>query len=329
MKYKLFYQDQFPTTAICGPQQTSVIRTAKHMLAQSLQGTADARTILESTDSNRSIIQTSASPLKTCYTPFGFTQNTPTQRLPALFNGELLDVIATGYLLGNGHRTYSPVLMRFLSADRLSPFSLGGINAYAYCANDPINFSDPSGNVKSLATLAADTLKRFEIKPKDQFTLKLLNKYSSHAEPNPILEIVTEKEYLEMEYMTSSQLAIHANPSELKRNLASAISKRNARRYIENGGKFPLAMLREDRNRADLALARVKNKNVAFSTNMLKSVGGQTVKLPQDQKLAAATARAFASEAEHSFANLHTLATPPFQICRSDWIEHFYEIRKT
>lgn len=40
---------------------------------------------------------------------------------------------------------YSPVMMRFVSSDRLSPFGKGGINAYAYCLNDPINCTDPSG----------------------------------------------------------------------------------------------------------------------------------------------------------------------------------------
>lgn len=47
--------------------------------------------------------------------------------------------------LGNGHRVYNPVLMRFHSPDSLSPFGRGGRNAYAYCAGDPINHADPSG----------------------------------------------------------------------------------------------------------------------------------------------------------------------------------------
>jgi len=35
--------------------------------------------------------------------------------------------------------------MRFLSADNLSPFGQGGLNSYAYCAGNPINYIDPSG----------------------------------------------------------------------------------------------------------------------------------------------------------------------------------------
>ncbi|HBK50892.1 RHS repeat-associated core domain-containing protein [Pseudomonas putida] len=63
------------------------------------------------------------------------------------FVGQWFDPVVQGYLLGNGHRLYSPAIMRFLSPDRLSPFGAGGINAYAYCSGDPVNFHDPSGQV--------------------------------------------------------------------------------------------------------------------------------------------------------------------------------------
>ena len=49
------------------------------------------------------------------------------------------------YHLGHGRRVYNPVLRRFHEADSLSPFAAGGLNAYAYCAGDPINYRDPSG----------------------------------------------------------------------------------------------------------------------------------------------------------------------------------------
>ena len=35
--------------------------------------------------------------------------------------------------------------MRFYSPDSLSPFDAGGLNSYAYCSGDPLNYSDPSG----------------------------------------------------------------------------------------------------------------------------------------------------------------------------------------
>ncbi|ATP44562.1 hypothetical protein CR511_11070 [Pseudomonas putida] len=61
------------------------------------------------------------------------------------FNGEFVFTPSGLYHLGNGHRIYNPRLMRFISADALSPFRQGGINCYAYCLNDPVNSQDPSG----------------------------------------------------------------------------------------------------------------------------------------------------------------------------------------
>lgn len=66
------------------------------------------------------------------------------------FNGELPDPLTGHYLLGNGYRAFNPVLMRFNSPDNLSPFGKGGVNAYAYCAGNPINWADPTGHTPIL-----------------------------------------------------------------------------------------------------------------------------------------------------------------------------------
>ncbi|KJR30094.1 RHS repeat-associated core domain-containing protein [Vibrio sp. S234-5] len=63
------------------------------------------------------------------------------------FNGEWLDPVLEGYHLGQGYRVYQPKLMRFNAPDSLAPFSEGVHNAYIYCHNDPINFTDPSGHL--------------------------------------------------------------------------------------------------------------------------------------------------------------------------------------
>lgn len=69
-------------------------------------------------------------------------------RAPYLrFNGQCLELAFGYYLLGKGYRGYHPVLMRFNSPDSYCPFGPGGLNAYTYCAGDPVNRSDPSGHV--------------------------------------------------------------------------------------------------------------------------------------------------------------------------------------
>lgn len=77
------------------------------------------------------------------YGPYGYQSARPTTVLG--FNAAWFDPVSQTYQLGNGHRSYHPQLRRFISADVLSPFGLGGVNAYAYCSNDPINRYDPSG----------------------------------------------------------------------------------------------------------------------------------------------------------------------------------------
>jgi RHS repeat-associated protein len=86
----------------------------------------------------------------TAYTPYGdhWPMLTPSTSLG--FTGQYREPTLSVYILGNGYRTYAPRLLRFMSPDNLSPFDKGGINAYAYCAADPINFRDPSGHTGSL-----------------------------------------------------------------------------------------------------------------------------------------------------------------------------------
>ncbi|WP_370526443.1 RHS repeat-associated core domain-containing protein [Pantoea sp. Ap-967] len=83
-------------------------------------------------------------PIK-AYTAYGFQHGHNSIRFLSSFNGEVWYSEFCGYLLGNGHRVFSPVRMRFNSSDSASPFAKGGINSYAYCGGDPLNFTDPTG----------------------------------------------------------------------------------------------------------------------------------------------------------------------------------------
>ncbi|MNF88979.1 hypothetical protein D3C84_714840 [compost metagenome] len=69
------------------------------------------------------------------------------------FNGELREPHTGWYMLGNGYRAYNPVLMRFHSPDKLSPFGAGGLNTYMYCVGDPVNYRDPTGHFAILPIL--------------------------------------------------------------------------------------------------------------------------------------------------------------------------------
>ncbi|WP_144170214.1 RHS repeat-associated core domain-containing protein [Pseudomonas sp. Kh13] len=85
------------------------------------------------------------------YTPHGVINVAVAAGLA--FCGQYRDPVTGNYPLGNGHRFYSPTLMRFLSPDSLSPFGRGGINVYAYCGGEPVNRHDPTGQVFETAAL--------------------------------------------------------------------------------------------------------------------------------------------------------------------------------
>lgn len=78
------------------------------------------------------------------YTPYGLA---PNRESLTGFVGQMRSLVPEGYFLGNGYRFYNTILMRFNSPDELSPFEAGGLNAYAYCAGDPVNRTDPSGRM--------------------------------------------------------------------------------------------------------------------------------------------------------------------------------------
>ncbi|QZA53249.1 MULTISPECIES: RHS repeat-associated core domain-containing protein [Pseudomonas] len=77
------------------------------------------------------------------YPPYGALSAATGPRLA--YCGQLRETLTGAYYLGNGHRSYTPRLMRFISPDALSPFAKGGVNAYAYCTGDPINYQDRTG----------------------------------------------------------------------------------------------------------------------------------------------------------------------------------------
>lgn len=136
-----FYRSDRLATQIQGAEQRSFVHHDNQLLAQHAVVGKLASTALTATDSQASVLHANNTAI--AYSPYGHRARI--EGLPG-FNGEQPDPVTGHYLLGNGYRAYNPTLMRFNSPDNLSPFDKGGLNAYAYCAGDPVNCRDPSGH---------------------------------------------------------------------------------------------------------------------------------------------------------------------------------------
>ncbi len=144
-----FYQKNRLAIEIQGDVQRRLVQHEAVLLAQKQRAQGEASTNMLATDQHRSVLQrllgTGLESL--AYTPYGHHPVESDQTFVPGFNGEPCDPVTGHYLLGNGYRAFNPVLMRFNSPDSLSPFDEGGLNAYAYCQGDPVNFDDPTGHI--------------------------------------------------------------------------------------------------------------------------------------------------------------------------------------
>lgn len=143
-----FYQGDQLYLELGAEQSRTLLRTVHGPLAQIQQLNGQASVGLLSTDRQGSVLslQNGRQRFKFVYSAFG---STPIKVLSLLgFNQQQQDSTTGCYLLGNGYRVYNPFIMRFNSPDNISPFGEGGINAYAYCGGDPVNWVDPSGHTR-------------------------------------------------------------------------------------------------------------------------------------------------------------------------------------
>lgn len=146
----LFYNQTRLATEIEGERKSCLFEYDAQPLALQQDG---ATSTLLATDMQTSVLHSvSADGTQEAhaYTPFGHQSGLKTLPGVSAFNGERPDPVTGHYLLGQGYRAYNPVLMRFNSTDSLSPFGEGGINAYAYCNNDPTNKVDPTGHIPNI-----------------------------------------------------------------------------------------------------------------------------------------------------------------------------------
>ena len=143
-----FYNTARMATEIQGTVQHSVFQSGDVLLAQTRREGAQMDCTLLATDFQRSVLH-GVSPDKVEPIAYNVYGHRPAHigLLSVLgFNGERPDPVTGHYLLGNGYRAFNPVLMRFNSPDSWSPFGEGGINAYAYCDNEPMMRQDPTGH---------------------------------------------------------------------------------------------------------------------------------------------------------------------------------------
>jgi RHS repeat-associated protein len=144
-----FYSKNRLTSEIQGSVRRSIFQHDDQLLAQQQRKDETSETALLATDQQRSVLQAlDAAPAH----PFAYTAYGHRPRENGLlsllgFNGERPDAGTGHYLLGNGYRAFNPVLMRFNSPDSLSPFGKGGLNPYAYCLGDPVNYEDLTGHI--------------------------------------------------------------------------------------------------------------------------------------------------------------------------------------
>lgn len=142
-----FYCKSRLATEVQGAVHTSVFQHKDQLLAQQqCQGTQVDISLL-ATDQQRSVLNAlgATRPHPLAYSPYGHRPLGSGLLSLLGFNGERPDPLTGHYLLGNGYRAFNPVLMRFNNPDSWSPFGDGGLNAYAYCAGDPVNRVDPNG----------------------------------------------------------------------------------------------------------------------------------------------------------------------------------------
>ncbi|WP_438280317.1 RHS repeat-associated core domain-containing protein [Pseudomonas alabamensis] len=158
---RLFYQGEAVHTVVEKDCHHTLIKNASLPLAElKTDGEVRRLSLLASDTMNSVVSECEEDVHKVAYTPYGFQEG-----LTSLigFAGERRSALPVGYFLGNGYRFFNIALMRFNSPDNMSPFGRGGINAYAYCAGDPVNRTDPSGHIHRYASAVTGEVRYFNL----------------------------------------------------------------------------------------------------------------------------------------------------------------------
>lgn len=143
-----FYRGAELANQIKGADSSTFMRGDGVVLAEHQAG-ADPKSMMLISDASSSLISEVANGEVNSinYTAYGHRTGEHPVSSQVGYNGEVKELKTNCYMLGNGYRQFNPSLMVFLSPDSLSPFGMGGINAYAYCEGDPINNVDETGHM--------------------------------------------------------------------------------------------------------------------------------------------------------------------------------------
>jgi len=184
-----FFYTQKKLTVVCGDNNHRLFHAAAVTLAEHTGGTVATPLGIDLQGSIAAWHCTGQISHRS-YTPYGFLKSLAPSEPRWAYTGEQPDISSQCYHLGNGHRVYNPALMRFQSPDTMSPFGQGGIHAYAYCVGDPINATDPSGQVRRpfLSQSGPPRLPTFS-RPQRTSRLELQAQSSAPTQPRPVTEI--------------------------------------------------------------------------------------------------------------------------------------------
>jgi len=142
-----FYRNNELVAETNGTDSTTFVRAEGVVLAEHPVGGDSGVRLLVGDDKNSVLGEISQQGITHhAYFPYGYLTDAALANSLLGYNGERREGQTGWYLLGKGYRVFNPLMMRFHSPDNLSPFGEGGLNAYMYCAGDPINHVDPTGH---------------------------------------------------------------------------------------------------------------------------------------------------------------------------------------
>ncbi|MBZ9784787.1 RHS repeat-associated core domain-containing protein [Pseudomonas sp. REP124] len=205
-KLRRFYCKDRLTTEIQGGVKRTVFQQSVYLLAQLNRKDDSDEISFLATDEGRSVLQVinNDSHVPLMYSAYGYDLRGGSYTSLLKFNGDRSDSVTGNYSLGNGCRVFSPLLMRFISPDRLSPFERGGLNSYVYCLGDPINRSDETGQyslLKSVLSLLGLRKKPelFDLRYDPEFRAMLHEEFMStkHKEVEPTIRIIRNRKDFE------------------------------------------------------------------------------------------------------------------------------------